>query len=208
MSNQLSLTESLNSNGWTVIDGFLDQSLLSQLHQFIETAYQKQRFKKAKIGRHAQKNENREIRTDSTLWYGNEFPALNEKLSEIQHLLNRELFLGINHCEFHFAIYEPGGFYEAHVDQFNTAEASDGERLISLVLYLNPIWNSYFGGELLIHHPEKAGQILKRIEPISGRLVLFDSKRVLHSVAPTFAQRLSFTGWFRRERVIPISSQH
>lgn len=33
------------------------------------------------------------------------------------------------------------------------------------------------------------------IEPVGGRLVIFDSKRILHAVLPSYAERWAITGW-------------
>lgn len=115
------------------------------------------------------------------------------------------------------ACYDGGGSnYVAHRD----APAVNGEydwvlqpgihdRQLTMVLYLNhSTWDSSTtdgdncDGNLRCFMTTDAddctGETAKsvvNIEPIGGRLVIFDSKRVLHTVLPTKQRRIALTSW-------------
>jgi SM-20-related protein len=105
--------------------------------------------------------------------------------------LNRSLFLGLEHYESHFAIYQPGAIYRRHLDRFR----DDDRRTVSVVIYLNAVWPIAQGGSLRIY-PE--GMAEHDIAPIGGRLVLFMSGQIAHEVMPATHCRLSLAGWFSR----------
>ena len=115
------------------------------------------------------------------------------------------------------ACYDGGGSnYVAHRD----APAVNGDydwvlqpgihdRALTMVLYLNEsTWDSTTtdgencdGNLRCFMHTENAditgetAQSVVNIEPIGGRLVIFDSKRVLHAVLPTSQRRIALTSW-------------
>ena len=74
------------------------------------------------------------------------------------------------------------------------------------IVYLNPGWDaSRDGGALRVYYPrDEASNGLERahesesfadIEPVAGRLILFDSRRIEHEVRPTHATRWALTLW-------------
>lgn len=83
------------------------------------------------------------------------------------------------------------------------------DREITMVLYLNEEkWDSStIDGEncdgnlrcfLDTENDDYTGDTAKKvvnIEPVGGRLVIFDSKRVLHAVLPTSQRRIALTSW-------------
>jgi hypothetical protein len=63
----------------------------------------------------------------------------------------------------------------------------DGENCDgNLRCFINTDANDYTG--------ETATKVVN-IEPVGGRLVIFDSKRVLHAVLPTSQRRIALTSW-------------
>ncbi len=68
-------------------------------------------------------------------------------MEALRQILNRELFLGLEEYESHFALYAPGAFYRAHLDRFR----DDDKRTVSVVLYLNDDWLPEHGGALRLH---------------------------------------------------------
>ncbi|MBS0393650.1 MAG: 2OG-Fe(II) oxygenase, partial [Proteobacteria bacterium] len=68
------------------------------------------------------------------------------------------------------------------------------ERVVSVVLYLNPGWQSGDGGELVLAADD--GEHV--VEPRGGTLLAFLSERFEHEVRPARRERRSLTGWFRR----------
>ena len=69
-----------------------------------------------------------------------------------------------------------------------------GDRVVSVVLYLNEAWIPADGGQLRLFDAETA----RNVEPLAGRLVAFVTAGREHAVLPTQKDRLSLTGWFRR----------
>mgnify|MGYP002621941243 CR=1 FL=1 len=114
-----------------------------------------------------------------------------ELMDGLRQQLNRELFLGLEEFECHFAFYPPGAFYQTHLDRFR----DDDSRSVTAVLYLNPDWQPGHAGELRMHMPD--GSQLD-VPPLAGNLVVFLSGDFPHEVLVTQADRLSLTGWFRR----------
>jgi len=67
----------------------------------------------------------------------------------------------------------PGGLLDVHVDG-NYHDATGLNRRLNLILYLNPGWDTSWGGEFSIFDNE-GKKCLKKIAPIFNRLVIFDS---------------------------------
>ncbi len=111
-------------------------------------------------------------------------------MDELRQLLNRELYLGLEDFECHFACYPPGAFYQKHLDRFR----DDDRRAVSVVAYLNADWQPEQGGELRLYLAQGERDVL----PEGGSLVVFLSAEVPHEVLPANRDRLSLTGWFRR----------
>lgn len=182
--------DDLASRGWTFVDSWLKPQDCQQLKSW--ATKQMSKFQPAAIASGAQPL----VRSDKTLWLeGQESTLIRQifsELKELKSMLNQELSLPINTWECHLAYYPPGSFYQAHIDQ--PEKSQTGHRLISFVLYLNSSWQAEDGGHLIIHDPNP-----RRIEPIEGRLVLFNSQKILHEVEKTQRERWSMTGWFRRD---------
>ncbi|MFN7730105.1 MAG: 2OG-Fe(II) oxygenase, partial [Bdellovibrio sp.] len=133
------------------------------------------------------------VRSDRIFWLGEQdtcWPLVKTKLGDLQAELNRELFLGLDHFEAHFAVYEPGQFYAPHMDR---SQLTPSKRAISFILYLNSNWTAEDEGELLIHEESEVTRVL----PVGGRMVLFRSDTILHSVQSPKRPRYSLTAWFR-----------
>lgn len=102
-------------------------------------------------------------------------------------------------------IYEPGGFYEPHVDRAGDEDGTaPSRRRVSVVIFLNamsaePGREGYAGGALtfygLVEGPEW-GQFGFALEPLPGLLVAFPS-HLLHEVTPvTAGDRYTIVDWF------------
>ena len=113
-----------------------------------------------------------------------------QRLEELRLQLNRDALLGLFELELHYARYPAGAAYSRHVDQ----PMGSTQRKVSLVLYLNPAWQSADGGVLRIHH---ADEHFVDVEPIAGRLVCFLTPGQQHEVLQARRERLSISGWFR-----------
>lgn len=152
-------------------------------------------FKQAAIGNRTEKQTNSEIRSDTIFWLEKEdatFTFFFKKIDELILHLNRNFYLGINDLEFHLAHYPAGAFYKKHKDAFK----SDDARKISVILYLNRNWKKENGGELKLY----LGDPEKTIEPIAGRLVVFES-HLEHEVLESKTDRYSITGWLKSKKL-------
>ena len=95
--------------------------------------------------------------------------------------------------------YAPGAFYERHVDAFK----GQSNRILSTVTYLNPSWQSEWGGEFVLYQPESNTQ-LARERPEQGKLVIFMSEGMPHEVLVAAQDRYSIAGWFRARPIAGI----
>ena len=86
-----------------------------------------------------------------------------------------------------------GGCFPLHFD--NAGPPS--RRKLTCLVYLNPSWAEGDGGELELV-PWLASPV--RIPPLGGRVVLFRSDLVLHRVLPSRVRRFCFTIWVDGER--------
>src|SRR5690606_28561151 len=122
-----------------------------------------------------------EIRGDWIHWLSDEgdFPATKEYLAimeEFRQCLNRELFLGAQEYEAHFAIYPAGTFYRKHLDRHR----QNPHRLLTTTLYLNQDYHSEQGGALLMEDLKQ--QPVATLMPEWGRFVCFLAADFPHEV--------------------------
>jgi SM-20-related protein len=115
-------------------------------------------------------------------------------MDSLRQALNRELLLGLEELEAHFALYPPGAGYARHRDRFR----DDDARVLSTVFYLNPDWREADGGALRLHLPACAPVAHRDFFPVAGTLVVFLSADFEHEVLPASRDRLSIAGWMRR----------
>lgn len=149
----------------------------------------------AGVGRQGDYQRNNTIRGDAIQWLEPGVPAVTEFLcwmDKLREALNQRLFLGLFDYESHYAVYEPGAFYQKHRDAFRGKPG----RKLSSVLYLNPEWDKTQGGELVLYDEAGENELL-RLAPEYGRLVLFLSEDFPHEVLPATTRRQSIAGWFR-----------
>lgn len=191
-----SIIEDLLKQHYSVVEHFFSPSEVILLRNNLWLKQEEDRFKKAAIGNHLQKEIDKSIRGDFILWM-DEFKAdpveqfFFSKINELVQYLNKTCFLGIHQKEFHYAIYPKGTFYKRHLDTFQ----NDDRRKLSLVCYLNESpWPKENGGELTLYLQEGEKEIL----PLPGRVILFESQLIEHEVKLVKeSERLSITGWFK-----------
>lgn len=181
------------NNGFCVINNWLTNDETIQLRKELNHFYDADCFKKSAIGNRLNENLERSIRNDFIFWLNETKHAATffKKINSFIDYLNKTCFAGIVTNEFHYAAYPKGSFYKKHIDTFQ----NDDRRTISIVCYLNEIWNESFGGELKLYLNNQT----LRIFPTNGKIVLFDSKTIEHEVLPVLTKnkRLSITGWLK-----------
>lgn len=180
-------------HGVVVLPNYLASDLCCAL---LKEVQQQAELTPAAIGRGRQRQHASDIRRDKTCWLDGGTVAQQRymlELNAIQSQLNQHFFLGLTGYECHFAHYQPGDFYQTHLDAF-TQQAS---RQVTSVCYLNDV---HQGGELVLYDAQEIE--LMRLPPRAGCLVLFESSRFPHQVLPTGEDRFSIAGWFRRDKVL------
>ncbi len=199
------LFRDLAEQGFSCRDGVLPPDLIHDLYEEGLRAWQAGDFSEARVGPPQQQRRIPSIRGDSIRWLddrrgeaGQEQTAQSRFLDwseTLRQALNQHFFLGLQRSEFHFAHYAPGAGYGRHMDQHR----GQPHRRITLILYLTPERSPEDGGELCLFHPEDPDREWLRVEPERGRLVLFRSELLPHSVLPARRPRWSLTGWFRND---------
>jgi len=152
-------------------------------------------FNEAGIGRGDDFMQNAFVRTDQICWITGSTETGRQWLDwaeSLRRFLNQKLLLGLFSFESHFAHYRPGDFYKRHQDAF----VGESNRMLSLVVYLNPGWGTEDGGELVLYQNE-ADQTGIRVTPLMGTVVAFLSEEFPHEVLPAVKDRYSVAGWFR-----------
>jgi len=189
------IIDDLATRGWSLQSAFLSSDVTRQLADECRRCYAEGALAPAGVGRGEEQAVREGIRGDHIHWLEEGQAAVCDAyltlMDELRQALNRELFLGLEEFECHFALYPPGAFYQTHLDRFR----DDDSRCVSAVLYLNPDWRAADGGELRMYLAD--GSSLD-IPPLAGNLVVFLSGSFPHEVLVTQTDRLSLTGWFRR----------
>jgi len=186
------IADALASDGYIIYKEILPSTLVNALFSRIQSL---ENLNEAKIGRGAERQQVKSIRSDKTLWLeGHEESerAYLEWMESLKMAMNRELYLGLVDYEAHFAHYEEGAFYQKHLDVLK----GSNKRLLTTVFYLTPQWQEGDGGELLIY--DKSGEgVLEKVPPRMGTMVIFLSDKFPHEVLPSKIDRYSIAGWFK-----------
>ncbi|HEX3902244.1 MAG TPA: 2OG-Fe(II) oxygenase [Polyangia bacterium] len=134
------------------------------------------------------------VRGGSLCWLDASMPGgqtFMRWMDGLRRSLNRELFLGLDSFEAHYAHYPVGASYGTHVDRHRHSNA----RVVSAVIYLNAEWPADAGGELVIYDAHERPRLT--LSPEGGTLVLFMSAETPHEAKKATRERWSIAGWFR-----------
>jgi len=185
--------EKFERDGWAVLPDFLgvDEVIAVQAH--LHQLHNERQLKRAGIGKGSALQVVNEQRGDYIFWLDpQEIPdAIQpyfQRMEILRSELNRYFYLGLMEWEAHLALYPQGAFYKKHSDRHQQGS----RRVVSAVLYLNTIWESTDGGELVLDLENGTSE---RITPSAGKLVIFLS-HLMHEVQVTQRDRMSITGWF------------
>lgn len=195
------IIDDIAERGWSVQKFFFEEDYLKSLSEEARVFWREGNFREARIGTKIVQQIRPEIRSDFLLWLEpEELTPLQkiywDKIDALRQRINRELYLGLQSFEAHFAVYPPGSFYKKHIDQFRSVQY----RLISCLLYLNFGWKPEEGGQLRIYHGAgEDSSSFADVLPEAGTFVCFRSDTVYHEVLPGSRERFSLTGWLRRD---------
>lgn len=186
------IADALATDGWVLLPLALPtaacQALRYRAAELAGTAMQK-----AGVGRGGDFALAETIRSDRISWLATSDSleaAYLQWMESLREGLNQRLYMGLFDYESHFAHYPAGAYYQKHQDAFR----GQSNRILSTVCYLNEQWTKADGGQLLIYQNE---QLLARVEPEMGSLVIFLSERFPHEVLAARRERYSIAGWFR-----------
>ncbi len=187
--------EALSRDGVLVMSQLFSTELVRRLAADCEQLLQRDQLQPARIGRGGGARLQPGIRGDAMRWIepDPETPVRAEFLHQLGLLrlrLNRELLLGLDSVEAHYAVYPPGAGYARHIDRFR----DDDARMVSFTCYLNEGWPIDAGGALRFWLDGRAVDVLPRL----GTCTLFLSAEIEHEVLPATRPRYSIAGWFRR----------
>ena len=199
------ITQNIHEKGYGIHPNALPPNLNALLWEHLQDM-STEKFQRAGVGRDKQHTLNDFVRTDAVCWINGETQAGKVWLdwsSALQKHLNRHLFLGLFSFESHFAHYAKGDFYKKHQDAFK----GEANRVLSIIVYLNPDWTPDDCGELVIYTGESDDSTVT-VTPGFGTIVVFLSEEFPHEVLKTNRDRFSIAGWFRlnsssTERVDP-----
>ncbi len=184
----------IRAQGYSINPLALPPELVLPLAEYVQ-AMDPASFSRAGTGRQQDHMLNDFVRRDEICWINGDSGAGAAWLGWAERLrcfLNRELLLGLFSFESHFAHYGPGDFYRRHLDAFR----GEANRMLSLVAYLNPHWQSGEGGELVLYRDDEDTDGIK-VLPAMGSLVAFLSEEFPHEVLAAERDRYSVAGWFR-----------
>jgi SM-20-related protein len=202
------IIDTLSAQQYCVIDQFLPSDLVEALRTIALDQQQQGLMHQAGTSQSAVSNP--KLRGDQIAWLeaNDAHPAIQDYLTlmaQVQQAANRQLMMGLDSFETHFAIYPAGSSgYATHIDQFrqHREQAAPGARALTSIIYLNDAWPEDAGGALRLYldeHAQTPAQDARHIDilPTAGRLVLFLSARFWHEVLPATLPRVSVTGWFK-----------
>ncbi len=184
----------LQAQGYSICPLALPLELADSLYNHQQTM-DAEKYARAGIGRGDAYLTNEFVRTDVICWITGESSAGRQWLGwtdKLKKFLNRRLFLGLFSFESHFAHYAPGDFYKRHYDAFR----GESNRVLTIVVYLNPGWLNTDGGELVMYLDDSDKEGI-RVLPMMGSIVVFLSEEFPHEVVPATRDRYSIAGWFR-----------
>jgi SM-20-related protein len=181
-----------------ICEHFLSDALTIKLRDHLLNLHKSQQMKFAGTGNDTTSHYDSATRGDQIFWLDKAHNHILENLffNEIDAFvlhLNSTCYAGISDYEFHFALYGPNRGYKRHLDQFK----NDKSRAFSMIIYLNMDWKPENGGQLSIFCADNQ---TKTIAPEGGRCVFFKSDQLEHEVLLTHTNRLSITGWLKKEK--------
>lgn len=189
------IAHGLHTTGFAGVPAALPRALIGALYREQTRLFAAGHARPAAVGRGRTREVRPATRGDEILWL--EPAALTpaqatywRAIDTLRRYLNRELFLGLNDFEAHFARYPAGRGYARHRDGFR----DDDKRRVSCTLYLHPDWQPVDGGCLRLYpHAGAAVDVLPR----TGTLVVFLASELEHEVLPALRPRHSLTGWLK-----------
>lgn len=192
------LVDGVARHGYAVAPAFLSAVTIEALRRRALALDAAGELAPAAVGRGPIRRRASEVRGDRIAWLDESAASPAESAARagfetLRAAMNRELMMGLERFDAHYAIYPHGAHYGRHLDRFR----GDDARALSCVLYLNRAWRPEDGGALRLHLDEVGA---RDVLPQGGTLVVFLAGRLEHEVLPALRTRTSLTGWFSRRQ--------
>ncbi len=192
------LVDGIARDGYAITPAFLSAATVAALRRRALALDAAGGLAPAAVGRGQIRRRASEVRGDRIAWLDESAASPAESAARaafetLRLAMNRELMMGLERFDAHYAIYPPGAHYARHLDRFR----DDDARALSCVLYLNRAWRPEDGGALRLHLDEVGA---RDVLPQGGTLVVFLAGRLEHEVLPALRTRASLTGWFSRRQ--------
>ena len=183
----------LTERGYVVLPGAIPEAGWQGLRGEAEHLLAAEAFSAARVGRGDGDGALREsaVRGGSVCWLDASMPigqTFVRWMDGLRVSLNRDLFLGLDSFEAHYAHYPVGASYGTHVDRHRHSNA----RVVSAVIYLNADWPADAGGELVIYDEHNSPRLT--LAPEGGTLVLFMSDETPHEAKTGHPRALEHRG--------------
>jgi SM-20-related protein len=194
------IASEMEKSGYCVCPDFYSKAEIQETRSDLDRAKAAGCFHLAGIGQAKALVVNESVRRDEICWLdrGSSNPTQDKlwaRLDSLMEVCNAPpLYLGLKNFEGHYASYGKGGFYTRHRDAF----AKNKDRVVTFILYLNFDWKSEDGGCLRIFHDQSKKSGFDEVKPVGGTMVCFLSDEFDHEVRTSYADRHSFTGWYKR----------
>lgn len=190
--------DQFEQEGFMLLKNVLTDHENLALAKFVQSQKESGQWSKAQIGKGDSKRINVEERGDFIQWLNQEENIAElipywKLVQEIQKVLNRYFYLGLNFFEAHMACYPRGTFYKRHRDR----HLNGSSRRVSIVYYLNSDWQKEEGGLLKIYNEYETKAT---VEPFIGHCIVFLAE-LEHEVTIAEKERYSITGWFHQQLI-------
>ena len=216
----------MRNKGFAVVDDFLDMNLLRKARSDMEALSGQLEFNaQALKGMRRRDDVVTHVSAESLIDLG--FVNLSKVLKKLRAVPGLLEEFGED-ClyvpkEVMFACYKgPGARHQSHRDNYPMkGDDGDNGRVLTALLYMNPDWSQEMGGQLRLQlnvpleraidmkqfdswdNTESKGEATASgehldVEPYGGRLVIFKSREIVHSVLPlsnTAGNRMALTLW-------------
>eukprot|EP00795_Rhopilema_esculentum_P013446 gene13446-4317_t len=196
------IIKDLAINGFSVIDDFVDASVIENVRAEIQVMKETDMFLPGRLCQ-TTRVVGTDVRGDMVKWldvrHDCPYTAIHSVIRKMDRVTQRiNAWKKLSECDIRsrspvmIAYYpenSPG--YKQHVDN----PSNDGRKL-TFILYMNKQYDKkQDGGQLRIHKRDRG--LFFDIEPIDGRLVIFWSdSRTPHEVLPTNRDRLALSVWY------------
>ncbi|HEV2219643.1 MAG TPA: 2OG-Fe(II) oxygenase [Casimicrobiaceae bacterium] len=192
------LVDGVARHGYAVTPAFLSAVTIEALRRRVLALDAAGGLAPAGVGRGHLRRRASEVRGDRIAWLDESAASPAESAARaafetLRAAMNRELMMGLERFDAHYAIYPPGAHYARHLDRFR----DDDARALSCVLYLNRAWRPEDGGALRLHLDALGA---RDVLPLGGVLVVFLAGHLEHEVLPGLRARASLAGWFSRRQ--------